>query len=80
MLKVALGIYDLTIVGNHQVRFNHMEGMGLSRKLVLSEPLAHRWVIRAKNDQLRNALNSFIESEYRGTKYNLLHAKYFHFE
>ena len=43
----------------------------------MSEPLAHRWAIRAENDQLRNALNSFIESEYRGTKYNLLHAKYF---
>ncbi len=77
MLKVAFGIYDFTITGNQQIRFNHIEKMGLSRKFVLSEPLAHRWVIRAKNDQLRNALNSFIESEYRGTKYNLLHAKYF---
>jgi len=77
MLKVAFGIYDLTITGNHQIRFNHMEGMGLSTKFVLTEPLAHRWAIGAKNDQLRNALNSFIESEYRGTKYNLLHAKYF---
>jgi membrane-bound lytic murein transglycosylase F len=51
--------------------------MGLSPQFVLFEPLAHRWAVRAESDQLHSALNTFIESEYRGVKYNLLHAKYF---
>ena len=28
MLKVAFGIYDFTITGNHQIRFNHIERNG----------------------------------------------------
>jgi len=77
MLQVAVGIYDLTITGSHQIRFNRMKELGLDTKFVLFEPLAHRWVVRADSDQLHNALNEFIKREYRGVKYNLLHAKYF---
>ncbi len=77
MLQLAFGIYDLTVIGSHQINFNHMKEMKLDTKFVLFEPLAHRWAVRVDNDQLHNALNRFIEREYRGVKYNLLHAKYF---
>ena len=76
MLQIAFGIYDLTIVDSHQVRPNSMTEAGLSTKFILFEPLAHRWALRAESDQLHIALNKFIESEYRGIKYNLLHARY----
>ena len=77
MLQVAFGIYDLTITGSHQIKFANMREMGLDTKFVLFEPLAHRWAVRSNNGELRNALNEFIKREYRGVKYNLLHAKYF---
>ena len=77
MLQVAVGIYDLTIAGSHQIRFGRMKELGLDTKFVLFEPLAHRWVVRNDSDQLHNALNEFIKREYRGVTYNLLHAKYF---
>jgi len=77
MSQVAFGIYDLTITGSHQIRFSHMKEMGLDTKFVLFEPLAHRWAVRTDSNQLHNALNEFIEREYRGMKYNLLHARYF---
>ena len=77
MLQIAFGIYDLTIVDSHQIRPNSMTEAGLSTKFILFEPLAHRWALRAESDQLHIALNKFIESEYRGIKYNLLHARYF---
>ena len=77
MLQIAFGIYDLTIVDSHQVRPNSMIEAGLSTKFILFEPLAHRWALRAESDQLHSALDKFIESEYRGIKYNLLHARYF---
>jgi len=77
MLQIAVGIYDLTIAGSHQIRFGRMKELGLDTKFVLFEPLAHRWVVRNDSDQLHNALNEFIKREYRGVTYNLLHAKYF---
>ena len=77
MLQVAVGIYDFTIAGSHQIKFSQMKELGLDAKFVLFEPLAHRWVVRTDSSRLHNALNEFIKREYRGVKYNLLHAKYF---
>ena len=77
MLQLAFGIYDLTVIGTHQINVSHMKEMKLDTKFVLFEPLAHRWAVRTNNGQLHNELNGFIEREYRGVKYNLLHARYF---
>ena len=77
LLKVAFGIYDFTIIGGHQIKLNRISEMGLKSHFALSEPIAHRWALRAKNKQLYNNLNMFIKSEYRGVEYNVLHAKYF---
>ena len=77
LLMVALGMYDLSVVGNHQINQPYTKSVGLSSKLVLSEPLAHRWAVRSRDQQLSNALNMFIENQYRTANYNVLHAKYF---
>jgi len=77
LLMVALGMYDLTVVGNHQIKSAYIKEAGLKPQFVLSEPLAHRWAVRMDDQQLNNALNTFIENEYRSTNYNVLHAKYF---
>lgn len=77
LLMVALGMYDLTVVGNHQLNQAYIKNVGLSSKLVLSEPLAHRWALRTQDQQLASALNAFIDNEYRSANYNVLHAKYF---
>lgn len=74
---VSLGMYDLTVIGNHQVKTRFSKKMGLKAQFALSEPLAHQWALRAEDQQLERALNSFIESEYRGEHYNILLAKYF---
>lgn len=77
LLMVALGMYDLSVVGNHQLSQTYTKNVGLGAKLILSEPLAHRWAVRSRDQQLTNALNLFIENEYRSATYNVLHAKYF---
>ena len=77
LLMVALGMYDLSVVGNHQISLAYTKNVGLKSKFVLSEPLAHRWAVRSGDQQLNKALNSFIEAEYRSANYNVLHAKYF---
>jgi membrane-bound lytic murein transglycosylase F len=77
LLMVALGMYDLSVVGNHQIKSAYTNGVGLKAQVVLSEPLAHRWAVRTENKQLSHALNAFIEEEYRSANYNVLHARYF---
>jgi len=77
LLMVALGMYDLTVVGNHQIKSAFTNGIGIKTQFVLSEPLAHRWAVRKEDQQLSNALNEYIEQTFRSEKYNVLHAKYF---
>jgi peptidoglycan lytic transglycosylase F len=77
LLMVALGMYDLTVVGNHQIKSAYTKGVGLKAQAALSEPLAHRWALRSEDQQLSQALNTFIKKEYRSANYNVLHAKYF---
>lgn len=77
LLMIALGMYDLTVVGNHQVESAFTKGIGIRTQLVLTEPLAHRWAVRTEDQQLNNALNEYIEQTFRSEKYNVLHAKYF---
>ena len=77
LAMVALGVYDLTVVGSHQFNMRFAQGMDLSAGLRLAAPLPHRWALRADNRQLAEALNEYIKRGYRGRDYNILHAKYF---
>lgn len=74
---VSMGMYDLTVVGNHQLTAGRSEMPGLKAQFILSEPQAHRWAVRVSDKQLFGSLNRFIETEYRSSKYNVTHAKYF---
>ena len=74
---VALGVYDLTVVGSHQFNMRFAQKMDLGAGLRLAGPLAHRWALRADNRQLAAALNDYVERRYRQRHYNVLHAKYF---
>lgn len=77
MLMVALGMYDLTVVGNHQITAEKSESIGIKSQFILSEPQAHRWAVRAEDQQFFSSLNNFLSNVFRSEKYNVLHAKYF---
>lgn len=77
MLMVALGIYDLTVVGDHQITAAKPYSVGVEAQFILSEPQAHRWAVRSDRQQLFNSLNDFLNIQFRSEKYNVLHAKYF---
>lgn len=77
LAMVALGMFDLSIIGSHQIKTKLSQELGLSAQFSLSEPFAHQWAVRSNDQQLNNALNSYIDKEYRKNHYNILHAKYF---
>ncbi len=77
LLMVALGMYDLTVIGNHQYKNRFSNTIGVTSVFNLSEPIGHRWAARANNTVLLRSLNNYIENSYRGEHYNVLHARYF---
>ncbi len=77
LLMVALGMYDMTVIGNHQYKNRFSADIGLTSMFNLAEPVAHRWAVRSDNTVLLRGLNNFIQESYRGKHYNLLHARYF---
>ncbi len=77
LLMVALGMYDLTVIGHHQYKHVFSQDIGIDSKFSLAEPIGHRWAVRHGNPSLLRALNNFIDNTYRGEFYNILHARYF---
>ncbi|MDZ7748127.1 MAG: transglycosylase SLT domain-containing protein [Halofilum sp. (in: g-proteobacteria)] len=75
--KVADGEYDLTLVDDHIARNAAVWNDDVHATLQLGKPAAHRWAVRADNEQLLAAANRFLEQAYRGEFYNVVYAKYF---
>ncbi len=74
---VSLGMYDLTILGSHQLKAELAKQTGIKAHFALSAPLPHAWVVRATDTQLLAAVNNFVNNQYRSKFYNTLYAKYF---
>jgi membrane-bound lytic murein transglycosylase F len=75
--QVATGAYDLTLVDEHIVKNAPAWQADVRTALKLGERDAHRWAVRAASPELLAAVNDFFDRTYRGTFYNVLHAKYF---
>lgn len=77
LYRVAVGIYDLTVIDSHKSRALLAAEAGTKIHFPISEPLPHGWVMRADDEQLLDAVNGFINATYRSRDYNVLHAHYF---
>ena len=76
LLMVAMGIYDLTVVGSHQIKSGFVRQIGLKPHFILSEPEAHAWAVRSGDHRLLAAMNAYIDHEYRSEFYNIIYSKY----
>lgn len=77
LYRVSVGIYDLTMIDSHKSRALLSAESATKIHFPISEPLPHGWVMRANDDQLLDAVNGFIQANYRSRDYNVLHAHYF---
>lgn len=75
--RVAMGIYDLTLVGGHQLKAEETGQPGIKGQFSLSEPVATVWAVRSSNTLLLAAVNDYLERQYRSKFYNLLYSQYF---
>ena len=76
LYRVSHAMHDLTILGSHQVKAELTRQYGLKPLFTLSEPVAHSWAVRVSDHKLLDAVNGFIEKEYRSDTYNVLYSKY----
>ena len=76
LYRVSRAMHDLTILGGHQIKAELTRQYGLKALFTLSEPVAQSWAMRASDHKLLNAVNDYIEKEYRRNTYNTLYSKY----
>ncbi len=76
LFRVAQGMYDLTVVGGHELKARFARQINLRAHFALTEPLPHVWMVREADRQLLTALNEYISREFRKGFYNVLYSKY----
>jgi membrane-bound lytic murein transglycosylase F len=75
--KVANGEYDLTVSDSHIVDVALIWRDDVRAAFKIRDRVDHGWVVRKQDRALLEALNAFIEKEYRELYYNVTYNKYF---
>jgi membrane-bound lytic murein transglycosylase F len=74
---VAGNIYPLTVADSHILEIELTWRDDVAAAFPLGEPVPLAWAVRASNPELLAAVDEFLDKEYRGLTYNVLHRKYF---
>jgi membrane-bound lytic murein transglycosylase F len=74
---VGHGVYPLTVTDSHILDLELTWRDDVTAAFPLGDPVPLCWAVRWSNPELLEAVNEFIEEEYRGLTYNVLHSKYF---
>jgi membrane-bound lytic murein transglycosylase F len=74
---VAAEVYPLTVADSHVLDIELTWRDDVQAAFPLGDPVPLAWVVRASNPDLLQAVNAFLDAEYRGLTYNVLHRKYF---
>ncbi len=75
--KVATGEYDLTVADSHLLDIELTWREDIRAAFPVSDPKSHGWAMRVSNPELRDAINQYMQKEYRGLFYNITLKKYF---
>ena len=75
--SVAEGRVDLTVASGHVLDIELGYRTDIRRAFIVRGPVALGWAVRAENPELLAALNAFLDEEYRGLFFNVVHQKYF---
>ena len=74
---VGGNIYPLTVADSHVLDIELTWRDDVTAAFPLGEPVPLTWAVREDNPDLLEAINAFLDREYRGLTYNVLHRKYF---
>jgi membrane-bound lytic murein transglycosylase F len=75
--KVANGEYDLTIADSHILDVELTWRDDVRGAFTVGDTATHAWAVREEDTYLRDEIDAFFRSEYRGRWFNLTYNKYF---
>lgn len=75
--RVANGNYDVTVADAYSVKVALTWRDDVRAAFALHGPVPVAWAVREENPDLLQALNAFIDREYKQLFYNIIHARYF---
>jgi len=74
---VADGRYDLTVADSHILEMEMTLRDDVRGLIQLSPASGRAWAVQPANAELKEAMNQFLEREYRSAFYNMTYDKYF---
>jgi membrane-bound lytic murein transglycosylase F len=74
---VANGLYDLTVADSHLLELEMSLRDDVQGLLQLKEPTPRAWAMQPGNPELLEAINEFLDAEYRSEFYNSAYNRYF---
>ena len=74
---VGEGRIDLTVAASHVLDIELGHRSDIRKAFSLRGPVPLGWAVRRNNPELLAALNAFLDEEYRGLFFNVVHQKYF---
>ena len=75
--QVAAGKLEATLADEHVLDLDLVAAKKVRSALILDDDVPHVIAIRAKNRELKKALDSFVKRVYKNEFYNVLYQKYF---
>jgi membrane-bound lytic murein transglycosylase F len=76
LFRISRGMYDLTVIGSHEMNAELSRQLNLKAQFNLSDPQALTWAVRNNSTLLLSELDNFIELEYRKGFYNVIYSRY----
>jgi membrane-bound lytic murein transglycosylase F len=73
---VADGRYDLTVADSHLLELEMSLRDDVQGLLQLEGPTPRAWAVQPGNPELLEAINEFLDSEYRSEFYNIAYSRY----
>lgn len=74
--RVEDGTWDATVCDSNILEMERAAGRRLESAFPL-KAVRHAWAVRPSNPELREALDAFVRSEYRGLHFNVIRRRYF---
>ena len=75
--EVGAGRLGLTIAASHVLDIELAYRTDVRKAFTLRGPVPLGWAVRSETPELLAALNAFLDEEYRGLFFNVVHQKYF---
>ncbi len=74
--RVEAGTVDAAVIAGHQLKSALAFSDDIVASLSIPDPYRYRWTLRGNDPEMADAIDRFIQTEYRKETYNILERRY----